>query len=266
MSVDDLEGVRNAEGKHIEIKDGAVVVGGDGEGGVAVKRDDPHLLVVAGPGDGPVVGEVPVSVHLEPGSHSLGDALEPLTVAAERVGHGRGEDRLKVGIRQGNLGLNVMGEEDVHPPALAAAGDVLVGDRLLRPPAPPGEAITDIDRAGAPASEEGPTSPLPAIAAGEVGDVVPNRPSALGEGQSKELVEVLVVAVDEPDGNASSLGLAAQGVEVPLTAGSRPDTEVTELEHQLAPVALRLRKDVTDHPFGVAVHVPGEEDSLQSSH
>jgi hypothetical protein len=97
--------------------------------------------------------------------------------------------------------------------------------------------------------------------------LVPNRPSALVvEGKSIELVEVLVVAVDEPDGNASSLGLAAQGVEVPLTAGSRPDTEVTELEHQLAPVALRLRKDVTDHPFGVAVHVPGEEDSLQSSH
>ena len=101
MSVDDLDGVRNAEGEDIEIEHGAVVVGGDGEGGVAVEGDDPHLLVVAGPGDCPFVGEVPVSVDLKLGFHDLGYELEPLTVPAERFGHGRGEDGLRRGSVRG---------------------------------------------------------------------------------------------------------------------------------------------------------------------
>ena len=97
----------------------------------------------------------------------------------------------------------------------------------------------------------------------------PAYPESLGElptGKSVKLVEVFVIAVDEPDGNAGSLGLAAQCVEIPPTLRSGPDAEVTELEHQLAPMALRLGKDVMDHPVGVTVNVPGEQDPLQGGH
>lgn len=222
----------------------------------------------------PLVADMQVAVHEVGRPHGFGDALEPLPVGVVAGEVGPCPPGRRPRERVHHAGRAFVSDHHVG----VAAGDhgrlLLVGDLFLRPPVQAFPAARLVEADTAAAGKPRAAVPGPAMTTRQVAQAGPQLDAAVragrtgGPGSLGELSEVLVVAVDEPQFRACPLQRGADRVEVMLSVGTRPDSEVSELEDQRRRLVRQQPRQALDHvqrPAGVPVPVSGDDDPLATS-